>query len=90
MAAWGAVGYLGLVMTALAYAFWYRLVGLYPINQVMPFLLLLPVTAVFGGVFFLDETLTSKIVAGGLMAIAGVAIITIQFTSSPYGLFKKG
>ncbi len=90
MAAWGAVGYLGLVMTALAYAFWYRLVGLYPINQVMPFLLLLPVTAVFGGVFFLDETLTSKIVVGGLMAIAGVAIITIQFTSSPYGLFKKG
>jgi len=77
-AAWAAVAYLGLVMTALAYALWYRLLGHYTINQVMPFLLLLPVTSVIGGIFFLGESLTAKIALGGCLAIVGVAMITIQ------------
>jgi O-acetylserine/cysteine efflux transporter len=77
-AAWAAVAYLGLIMTALAYALWYRLLGHYTINQVMPFLLLLPVTSVFGGIFFLGESLTTKIALGGCLAIVGVAMITIQ------------
>ncbi|TNF90711.1 MAG: EamA family transporter [Gammaproteobacteria bacterium] len=76
--AWGAVIYLGLVMTALAYAIWYHLLGRYSVNQVMPFLLLLPVTSVFGGIFFLGESLTLKIALGGCLAIFGVAMITIQ------------
>jgi O-acetylserine/cysteine efflux transporter len=77
-AAWAAVAYLGLIMTALAYALWYRLLGHYTINQVMPFLLLLPVTSVIGGIFFLGESLTTKIALGGSLAIIGVALITIQ------------
>jgi len=77
-ASWGAVVYLGLVMTALAYALWYRLLGLYSVNQVMPFLLLLPVTSVLGGIVFLGESLTLKIAAGGFLAIFGVALITLQ------------
>lgn len=76
-AAWSAVLYLGLVMTALAYALWYRLLGQYNVNQVMPFLLLLPVTSVCGGIFFLGESLTLKIALGGCLAIFGVALITI-------------
>ena len=43
-----------------------------------PFLLLLPVTSVLGGIFFLDETLTLKIAIGGCLAIAGVAMITLH------------
>jgi O-acetylserine/cysteine efflux transporter len=77
-AAWAAVAYLGLIMTALAYALWYRLLGHYTVNQVMPFLLLLPVTSVIGGIFFLGESLTTKIALGGSLAIVGVALITIQ------------
>lgn len=77
-AAWAAVAYLGLIMTALAYALWYRLLGQYTVNQVMPFLLLLPVTSVIGGIFFLGESLTTKIALGGCLAIVGVAMITIQ------------
>ena len=84
-AAWSAVIYLGLVMTALGYGLWYRLLGHYSVNQVMPFLLLLPVTSVFGGIFFLGESLTSKIALGGCLAIAGVAMITIQRVSPARG-----
>ncbi len=76
--AWGAVLYLGLVMTALAYALWYRLLGRYSVNQVMPFLLLLPVTSVTGGILFLGESLTAKIALGGALAIGGVALITLR------------
>jgi O-acetylserine/cysteine efflux transporter len=54
------------------------LLGHYTVNQVMPFLLLLPVTSVFGGIFFLGESLTTKIALGGCLAIIGVAMITIQ------------
>jgi O-acetylserine/cysteine efflux transporter len=72
------VVYLGVIMTALAYGIWYRLLGQYSVNQVMPFLLLLPVTSVFGGIFFLGESLTTKIALGGCLAIVGVAMITIQ------------
>jgi len=79
--AWGVVAYLGIVMTALGYALWYRLLGLYDVNQVMPFMLLLPVTSVIGGIIFLDESLTLNITMGGLMALAGVAIIIIQRSS---------
>ncbi len=78
LSAWGAVAYLGLIMTAVGYALWYRLIGLYDVNQVMPFLLLLPVTSVVGGIAFLGESLTLKITIGGLMALIGVAFITIQ------------
>ena len=83
LAEWGAVLYLGVIMTAIAYAFWYRLLALYGVNPVMPYLLLLPVTSVAGGVLFLGETLTPLIVAGGVLAILGVAIITLQPARSP-------
>ncbi len=76
--AWAAVVYLGVVMTALAYALWYRLLGRYSVNQVMPFLLLLPVTSVIGGILFLGESLTAKIAFGGALAIGGVALITVR------------
>ena len=76
--AWAAVVYLGLIMTALGYGLWYRLLGHYSVNQVMPFLLLLPVTSVAGGIFFLGESLTTKIALGGGLAILGVAMITLQ------------
>lgn len=89
-AAWAAVAYLGLVMTALAYALWYRLLGHYTVNQVMPFLLLLPVTSVFGGIFFLDESLTTKIALGGGLAIIGVAMITIQQSPFRQRVLKSG
>ena len=77
--AWSAVIYLGLIMTALGYGMWYRLLELYSVNQVMPFLLLLPVVSVIGGILFLDEILTIKVVIGGLLALSGVALITIQY-----------
>lgn len=79
---WSAVAYLALIMTALGYGIWYHLLGKYSVNQVMPFLLLLPVVTVLGGVALLGENLTLRIMVGGAMAIIGVAIINL-FRTGP-------
>ncbi len=73
---WGVVIYMGLIMTALGYAIWYRLLGLYNVNQVMPFLLLLPVMSIAGSMLFLGERLSQLEAFGSVIVIVGVAIIT--------------
>jgi len=72
---WGAVVYMGMIMTAVGYGIWYHVLTRHDVNQVMPFLLLLPVTAVAGGVVLLGETLTPWTLAGGAIVITGVAVI---------------
>jgi len=75
---WATVVYLGIVMTAVGYGFWYHLLGKYPVSQVAPFLLLLPIFTIIASVLLLGETLTPWVVAGGLAVIAGVAVIVIE------------
>jgi O-acetylserine/cysteine efflux transporter len=72
---WGVVIYLGLVMTALGYGLWFRLLGRNPVSHVMPFLLLLPVVTMTGGVFLLDEVLTIYTLGGAALVLAGVGVI---------------
>jgi O-acetylserine/cysteine efflux transporter len=80
---WGVVAYLGIFMTAVGYGAWYHLLGKYPVHQVAPFLLLLPVTTVLGGVFLLGEALTLRLVVGGALAISGVAAINLMRRRPP-------
>ena len=44
--AWLIVLYLGLLMNVLGYSIWYYVLGRYPVNKVLPVMLLLPVTGV--------------------------------------------
>ncbi len=74
---WGSVIYMGIVMTALGYAIWYHLLKKYDVNQVIPFLLLLPVTSILGAVLFLDERPSMRILIGGAVVITGVAVIVM-------------
>ena len=75
---WLAVLYLGLVMTALGYYFWYTLIRTYQVERVAPFLLLLPVFSLAGGVIFLGEALSIMKVIGGLIVILGVAFVSLE------------
>ena len=75
---WAVILYLGLIMNGLGYAMWYRLLGKYKVNQVMPFMLLVPVTSVVGAVLLLGEELTLLVALGGLIVIGGVAIIIVR------------
>ena len=77
MSVWWAVLYLGLVMTALGYYFWYTLIRTYQVEKVAPFLLLLPVFSLVGGIIFLGESLSFMKVIGGLVVILGVAFVSL-------------
>ena len=79
---WGTVAYLGIVMTAIGYGFWYSLVLRHPINRVGPFLLLLPVFSVLGGVLLLDEEIEFQVLSGGAIIILGVASILTERQST--------
>ncbi len=75
---WSTVAYLGIVMTAFGYGLWYTLLGRHPVSRVGPFLLLLPVFSVIGGVVLLEEELTMMVMTGGSVVILGLAIILIE------------
>ena len=75
---WLAVLYLGLVMTALGYYFWYTLIRTYQVERVAPFLLLLPVFSLAGAVIFLGEALSIMKVIGGSIVILGVAFVSLE------------
>lgn len=78
---WGAALFAVLFMAVLvqivSYAMWYRLLRLYPVNQVMPLTLLVPVLGVLSGVLLRGEVLTWPAVIGGIATLAGVAIIVL-------------
>ncbi|MEO9877559.1 MAG: EamA family transporter [Anderseniella sp.] len=83
---WGAVVYLGLVMTAFGYFLWNTLIRRHDVGRVAPFLLLLPFFSVIGGMLFLGEQPSVAKLIGGGVILLGVAIITIRPTFlSRYG-----
>lgn len=75
LGAWAAAIYLGLVMTALGYFLWNTLLVRHEVNRVAPFLLLLPVFSVIGGIVFLGEVITLSRLIGGGVVLGGVALI---------------
>ena len=86
---WFPVFYMAVIMTAIGYGLWYRLLRRYELNQVVPFLLIEPLAAVIGGMLFLGEQLTVIIVIGGVI-IAGVAVIVIERNPFASKNLKRG
>jgi len=82
VAVWGAVAYLGIVMTALGYTCWYHVLGRYPASQAGPYLLLLPVFSIFGGWLFLGEPINQTMLLGGAVIVFGVALLTLKRSSA--------
>ncbi len=78
--AWLIVLYLGLLMNVLGYSLWYYVLGIYPVNKILPIMLLLPVTGVITAVIFLGERPDLKVFIGGIVILIGVGIILIGKT----------
>lgn len=55
----------------------YYLLGRYPVSATTPLMLLSPVLAVVFGVLLWGDVLTWKLVMGGFLTLAGIAVITI-------------
>jgi O-acetylserine/cysteine efflux transporter len=70
----GAVAYLAWAATLLGYGLWTRLMGRYPVNQVAPFTLLVPVVGLTTGWIVFGEALRPVHFAGGLLLMVGLAV----------------
>lgn len=78
MEAWVAILHMGIIVSIVGHGLWYQLVPKYQTNQTMPFTLLIPFFGVSLGIVLFGEALTWHIMAGGLVTIAGVAIIVFR------------
>ena len=72
---WLTVLFLGLIMQPVGYAAWYYVLRKYPVNKVMPVLLILPVTGLITSIFLLGENPPNQVFLGGFIIISGVALI---------------
>jgi len=76
--AWLIVIYLSILMNGLGYSLWYYVLGRYPVNKVLPIMLLLPVVGVITAILFLGENPNLRVFIGGGIIIIGVGMILIN------------
>ena len=72
-----AVGYV------LAYALWYSLLGRQRIDRLIPFTLLMPPVSVAIGVLGFGEPFEWSTLVGGLVVVAGVALVVLRREPAP-------
>lgn len=72
---WAALLYSALAVSLLGHGGMFAMLRLYPVAQVMPFYVLVPIFGVVGGLVFFSETPTLKFYAGALVALLGVWIV---------------
>lgn len=73
-----ALFYQSVIVAAFSYWIWYNLMRRYPVNQVMPFMLLQPLIGVAAGYLLLGDEVTSRMLLGGAAILIGVGIIIIR------------
>jgi len=72
---WLTVMFLGFIMQPVGYSAWYYVLRKYPVNKVMPVLLVLPVTGLLTSIFLLGEDPPKQVFLGGIVIISGVGMI---------------
>ena len=79
---WLTVIYLGCFMQPIAYGAWYYVLKKYPVNKVMPVLLLLPMTGFITAIFLLGEEPPKQVFLGGVIIVFGVGMILFGKSNS--------
>ena len=75
VADWGALAIVFLLGYLLAYSAWYQVLGRYRVDQVTPFILLMPIAGVITGTLALGEAPGARVLAGGVVILAGLWIV---------------
>jgi len=81
---WLTVIFLGFIMQPVGYAAWYYVLKKYPVNKVMPVLLILPVTGLLTSIFLLGEDPPKQVFVGGLIIVFGVGLILFTKKNKKY------
>ncbi|WP_028136537.1 DMT family transporter [Bradyrhizobium japonicum] len=80
---WLALAYTIFIGGIVGFGLWFWLIARCSMARVAPFGLLLPVFALTSSVIFLDERISPKLIAGGLLAISGVAMTQVRQRAQP-------
>ena len=75
---WGALLFTALVSSLVAHTGYYWLVRRYPVTSLSPLTTLSPVFGVTFGVLIYGDSLSARILAGGLLTLVGVTIISVR------------
>lgn len=75
---WLALAYTIFIGGIVGFGLWFWLIARCSMSRVAPFGLLLPVFAVVSSVLFLGDLVTPQLIAGGLLAIIGVALTQVR------------
>lgn len=73
-----ALIYTVILSTIVAHGLWYHLLTKHPVSLVAPWSLLVPALGTIFGLWFFGEVVTWHIIVGGLITLAGIAIIVIR------------
>lgn len=73
---WAMLAFLGGVGFYLAYACWFGLLRQCRMDEVAPFILLMPVVGIVTASVWLGETISLEQIAGGAVILAGLAIVS--------------
>jgi len=68
----------GVITSGLGYVLWYRLLRNLTTTQASVVQLLVPVLAAFGGVFFLSEQVSVRLIASSVLILGGVALAALK------------
>ncbi|WP_291135756.1 DMT family transporter [Erythrobacter sp.] len=82
LAAAGCVVFAGLIVSVGAHSSYYRLFQRYDANMIVPFTLLTPLLTIAFGAWLTGDPVGWRLLAGGGIALAGVAIIVLRPSAS--------
>jgi O-acetylserine/cysteine efflux transporter len=80
---WLALAYTIFIGGIVGFGLWFWLIARCSMGRIAPFGLLLPVFALIASVLFLGDRVTPKLIVGGLLTIAGVAIAQVRLSARP-------
>lgn len=76
--AWAGIFYVAFASSLVGHAGIYYLLQRYEVSQTAPLTLLAPLFTVFFGVTLLGDTITTRMVIGGVVSLVGVLIVNIR------------
>jgi len=78
LGAWARVPLIAMAGFALPYAIWYWLLMRHRVDQLLPFVLLMPIVSIVVATEMLDETLPPALLVGGAIVLAGLAVVVLR------------
>lgn len=75
---WAGIAYSTVFSSLIGYGLWNWLISKYPLSQVVPYSLCVPIAGIAGGVLIFGDAFTTQVQIGAALTIVGVGIIAMR------------